>query len=163
MIENKSPLSRLLANLPQKGRLEWIGIRPARLAMVNSVEACLVSTEAGLHGDHFSGSVGSKRQVTLIQYEHLPVIAGCLGVERVEPEQLRRNLVVSGINLLAFKQKQFRVGDVTLEMTGLCHPCSRMEKVFGDGGYNAVRGHGGITAKVIQGGELSIGDSVSLS
>jgi MOSC domain-containing protein YiiM len=162
MDDTKSPMRELLSNLPQVGRLQWIGIRRARKVDIDPVSSSSVSIENGLEGDHFSGSVGSKRQITLIQYEHLPVIAGCLGVKNVEPEQLRRNLVVSGINLLAFKNNQFRVGDIVLEMTGLCHPCSRMEQTFGDGGYNAVRGHGGITAKVIRGGDISLGDLVSL-
>lgn len=162
MLEHQSPLKRLLDNLPQKGRLEWIGLRPVRRAAMKSVQECSVTEQCGLHGDHFSGSAGSKRQITLIQYEHLSVIAGCLGIQQILPELLRRNLVVSGINLLAFKEKRFTVGSVILEMTGLCHPCSRMEQTFGDGGYNAVRGHGGITAKVVQGGDMCIGDAVQI-
>jgi MOSC domain-containing protein YiiM len=162
MIEQKSPLGRLLDNVPQTGRLEWIGIRTERKGSVSSVDTVNVSLDKGLEGDHFAGSAGSKRQITLIQYEHLPVIAGCLGFEQVKPEQLRRNLLISGVNLLAFKQKQFCIGNVILEMTGLCHPCSRMEQIFGAGGYNAVRGHGGITARVIKGGDIHVGDLVGL-
>ena len=76
----------------------------------------------------------------------------------------RRNIVVSGINLIALKNMKFQIGnDVILEMTGACHPCSQMETNFGEGGYNAMRGHGGITAMVIQGGEVKIGDSIQLA
>ena len=162
MLEKKSSLGRLLDTLPQTGKLEWIGLRAVRRGSVESVERCRITQEHGLEGDHFAGSTGSKRQVTLIQSEHLPVIAGCLNTKTVEPERLRRNLMVSGINLLALKHRQFIVGDVILEMTGLCHPCSRMEQILGDGGYNAVRGHGGITARVIQGGEIHLDDPVRL-
>ena len=55
---------------------------------------------------------------------------------------MRRNLVVSGINLLALKDRRFRVGTALLEGSGECAPCSRMEVVLGPSGYNAVHGHG---------------------
>ena len=101
-----------------------------------------------------------KRQVTLLQAEHLPVIAALAGLDTVTPELLRRNLLVSGISLLALKDRRFWVGEVLLEGTGECHPCSRMEENLGAGGYNAVRGHGGITARVITGGTVRVGDVV---
>ncbi|TDF39327.1 MOSC domain-containing protein [Alteromonadaceae bacterium M269] len=162
MFEKKSPLHHLLKNVPQVGKLEWIGIRPQRKEPLKQLEYCDIASGGGLVGDHFSGSAKSKRQVTLIQKEHFPAIAGCLGLNEVIPEQLRRNLVVSGVNLLAFKNRQFRVGDAVLEMTGLCHPCSRMEEILGPGGYNAVRGHGGITASVVKEGRIEVGDSVTV-
>ena len=66
--------------------------------------------------------------------------------------------MVSGINLLALKNKRFSAGAVLLEYTGACHPCSKMERALGAGGYNAMRGHGGITARVLEAGLLCIGD-----
>lgn len=77
---------------------------------------------------------------------------------QVRPEQLRRNIVVSGINLLALKNQSFQLGEAVLESTGPCHPCSRMEEALGAGGYNAMRGHGGITARVISPGNVQVGD-----
>jgi MOSC domain-containing protein YiiM len=67
-------------------------------------------------------------------------------------------LVVAGINLLALKDRRFRIGEAVLETTGLAHPCSRMEAALGDGGYNAMRGHGGITAAIVVSGRLAVGD-----
>lgn len=151
-------IKELLAVIPQDGRLEWLGLRPAHREPVRVVTSVRAEAGRGLIGDRYAESPGTKRQVTLIQAEHLPVIARLCGHDSIPPEWLRRNLVVSGINLLALRDRQFRVGTVLLEGTGLCQPCSRMEETLGSGGYNAMRGHGGITARVLESGELRVGD-----
>jgi len=152
-------LQDLFNTLPQVGQIKWIGIRPERKAPMIKLDSVDAIAGKGLTGDRYASKNG-KRQVTLIQGEHLLAIASLLGRESVEPDLLRRNLVVTGINLLALKDKQFQVGSALLEYTGLCHPCSAMETTFGAGGYNAVRGHGGITARILESGEIKIGDDV---
>jgi len=155
----KTSLDSLLATLPQHGKVEWIGVRAKKREALIEPGSVRAVEGGGLDGDRYAGRSG-KRGVTLIQAEHLDAIASMLHLDAVHPQQLRRNIVVSGINLLALKGKQFAIGDAVLEMTGLCHPCSRMEQTFGAGGYNAVRGHGGITARVIRGGVISLGDAL---
>ncbi|GEM48470.1 MOSC domain-containing protein [Deinococcus cellulosilyticus] len=165
-------LKDLFASQPFTGELIWIGLRPAYRQDLSVVEEVEAITDAGLVGDH-TGAQGlkniqskgknpSKRQVTLIQAEHLDVVARLLEKAEIEPELLRRNLVVRGINLHALKKARFRIGEVLFEGTGDCHPCSRMEEVLGPGGYNAMRGHGGITARVLEGGILHLADVVRL-
>jgi len=144
---------------PRAGRLDWIGLRPARRAPLTTPETVSVDAH-GLVGDRYAGRSGD-RAVTLIQAEHLPAVAALSGLEQVDPAVLRRNLVVSGINLYALRQSRFRIGDVLLEGTGVCDPCSFMEESLGAGGYNAMRGHGGITARVLSGGEMAIGSPVN--
>ena len=144
---------------PRAGRVEWIGIRPERREPIEVVEAITVSEKKGIIGDHYSGQSGN-RHVTLIQAEHLPVVAALTGRDTLDPALVRRNIVVSGLNLLALKDQQIQVGDVVLQITGQCHPCSKMETALGPGGYNVMRGHGGMTAKVVQGGTVRVGDAV---
>ncbi|MEO5880793.1 MAG: MOSC domain-containing protein [Caldimonas sp.] len=157
-----------------EGRIEAILLRPARLEPMTSVLEVEAEPGRGLIGDRRSlslrtGELAQKREVTLYQAEHLPVIASWLGLQSLEPARLRRNLVVSGINLSSMRspfadvQLEWQFGErVILEVTGSCDPCSRMESELGQGGYNALRGHGGMTARVLVGGTIRVSDSVRL-
>ncbi len=159
-------LNHLLNTLPKAGRLEWIGLRTERRGEMRSVDETEAKVGLGLAGDRRAENRKpndkSPRQVTLLQAEHLSAVASFMRVARVDPAMTRRNLLVSGVNLLALKDKRFRVGGVLLEGSGLCHPCSRMEETLGPGGYNAMRGHGGITARVLEEGTIRVGDEVRL-
>lgn len=144
----------------QSGRVEWIGLAAERRGRIEIVSQVTAEPGSGLAGEHHA-SGESKREVTLIQAEHLSVIAALLGrQDLIDPTLLRRNVMVSGISLLTLKDQRFRIGEVVLEGSGLAVPCSRMEENLGPGGYNAMRGHGGITARVIEGGAISVGDEV---
>jgi len=159
-----SALGQLMATLPRAGRVEWLGLRPARAVAMLEVEQALAETGAGLVGDRYTLSNGrggsGKRGITLIQAEHLAVIAALAGRDTVLPETLRRNVVVSGLPLIALKGRRFRIGDVVLEGTAPCDPCSLMEAALGPGGYNAMRGHGGLCARIVEGGTLRVGAAV---
>jgi MOSC domain-containing protein YiiM len=141
----------------QPGRVDWIGLRKERKGTIEIVESAEINL-SGLVGDRHPSP--GKRAVTLIQAEHLPVIAAFSGHDYVAPETLRRNIVVSGINLNALRKAELNIGDAIIRITGPCAPCSRMEAVLGLGGYNAMRGHGGWTAEVITPGRFAIGDGV---
>lgn len=149
-------LAELLQTHAGDGRVVWIGLRPERRAAPVSVGAAW-AVKDGLEGDH--GRSG-KRAVTLIQAEHLPVIAALAHLESVTPDLLRRNILVSGINLTALRNHRLRIGAAEVEITTPCAPCSRMEEALGPGGYNAMRGHGGWCARVVTPGRFAVGDAV---
>ncbi|MEM9999407.1 MAG: MOSC domain-containing protein [Pseudomonadota bacterium] len=151
-------MADLLARFPRSGKIEWIGVRPARRQPLIPLDAVNINFH-GLDGDHRKNP--GKRAVTLIQAEHLPAIAAMAAQEKLNPALLRRNIVVSGINLLALRDHVILVGTATLRVTGPCAPCSRMEEYLGEGGYNAMRGHGGMTAQVLEEGKCALGDKVS--
>jgi MOSC domain-containing protein YiiM len=155
-----SPLARLLDGPLRPGRVAWTGLRPARHATMLTPPALRLTPEDGAVGDHYSSRTGAARGVTLIEQECLAAIFSYLGQHPPDPLLLRRNIVTAGINLDALRERRFRVGTAVLEHTGTCHPCSRMEALLGSGGYNAVRGRGGITARVLEGGTVAPGDTV---
>jgi len=146
-----------------EGRVEAIIVRGSPRDAARSIIATTAIAGVGLADDRL-GQRGeaelSTRQVTLIQQEHLDVIAQLARVESIDPTGLRRNLVISGINLLALKNAKLQVGQAVLQIVGPCQPCSRMEETIGPGGYAAMRGHGGMTARVLEGGPINVGDVV---
>ena len=170
MTANQSTLQAISQTLPQVGRLEAIIVRPARGADCFYLQQTMAIKGIGLADDrrglNSHTTVNGSRQVTLIQAEHIEVIAQLVGLSKLDPALLRRNLLVSGINLLAIKPlfkhhiNYLQVGQVLFEIVGDCDPCSRMETLLGAGGYNAMRGHGGVNAKIVQGGQLSVGDTI---
>ena len=151
-------LPDLFGEFPQPGRIEWIGVRPQ-----DGGRPVAVADVRAIDG----GGARGKRHVTLIQQEHLAVVAKLLALRDgivvpvpIDPSIVRRNIVISGLNLLALRSHRFRLGDALLEFTEPCHPCSQMEAALGRGGYNAMRGHGGICARLIDGGLIRTGDTL---
>lgn len=172
--------ARYLDDLPT-GKLEWIGLRPARKTPMIIVDEVMAIEGLGLAGDRrCEGSRGSARQATIISVEYIDIITRLLkkdvsekkvseknipgknvsNKESIDPAILRRNLVVSGINLTALRHQRFQIGDAIFEATALCHPCSRMEQALGKHGVAAMLGHGGLCAKIIRSGQIRIGDGV---
>ena len=144
MSYNESVLKELLDLIPQTGRLEWIGIRPGKKQALTELKSVRIEQNWGWR-ETVSEKCFRKTSGHLIQQEHLQVVAKILGKSEIDPGWTRRNLVISGINLLSLKHQSFQIGEAVPQTTGICAPCSRMEENLGPGGYNAMRGHGGIS------------------
>lgn len=150
-------------NTHTAARVEWIGISPGYRQPIEPRDEVTVGVGTGVEGDyHSKKKTGGDRQVTLIQAEHLPLIASNTGRASVSPELFRRNIVVRGIELTSLISRHFRIGEALLEGTGPCTPCSRMDENVGQGGRLAMSGLGGLTAKVIEPGRIRIGDPVTV-
>jgi MOSC domain-containing protein YiiM len=158
----KNTIEQLKTHFPRTGQIEWIGVREARGQPMQLLEEVLAQAGTGLQGDKAGARPGGKRQVTFIQAEYLSLIQALLCQPTLSFADLRRNIAVSGINLNALKDQIIQVGSARFEVTGFCHPCKKLEESLGYGTFNALRGHGGITAKVIQGGKVVLGDSLQV-
>lgn len=156
--------TRFLEKLRQSiapGKLEWIGLRTERRGEIQVVEDAQAIVGLGLEGDHRClKSPGSARQVTIISREYIYQIAQQLGMDFIDPTLLRRNLVISGMNMNLLRFQRLQIGNAVFETSALCDPCSRMDENLGRGGAAAMFGYGGLCAKIIQGGQISVGDAV---
>ncbi len=144
------------------GRVLWIGVRPGRREPVVAVDAVQAIAGRGLAGDRMTQRPHRVRQITVIAQEAIDDVARRLGLPPIDPAVLRRNVVVSGIDLAVARGQRLRLGEVWLDVTGPCDPCARMDEALGEGGCEAMRDLGGLTAVVLQGGVLRVGDGVTV-
>lgn len=150
------------ADTVPSGSVEWIGVRPERFVALAEKNDVFAEAGRGLHGDHrMDKTPGSGRQVTLISREFIEAIERQRG-ESIDPARLRRNIVVTGVNLNALRYQRIQVGEAILEVGALCDPCERMEKELGPGGFVSMMGYGGYCCKIVESGRIACGDSVSL-
>ncbi len=144
------------------GTVEWIGVRPARFAALQALEHVEAEAGRGLHRDHrMAKTPGSGRQVTLISREFIQQIEASVG-RTIDPSELRRNIVVSGVNLNALRYQRVQIGEAIVDVGALCDPCERMEKTLGPGGFVSMMGYGGYCCKIVQSGRIQIGSAVQL-
>ena len=142
-----------------KGKVEWIGIRSERKAPVTSKNAVNVNIESGIEGDH---PANANRQVTIISKEYLEDVSASLGIGTIDPHATRRNILISGLEFDNLENATIRLGSVLLEITGPCRPCIRMDENLGEGGRRAMEGKGGWTTRVLESGDIKVGDDASV-
>ena len=131
---------------------------------IEVLESVHVSIEAGLAGD-FRGAVkpgrSAKRQVSLIERADWDAAMAELGVDHHWSVR-RANLLVEGLDLPQRPGALVRIGEsVVLEIMVECDPCSRMEEI--EPGLKAALTpdwRGGALARVIEGGDIRLGDSI---
>jgi MOSC domain-containing protein YiiM len=98
---------------------------------------------------------GGKRQVLFASRGHLEAVG-------VEPGRIRENFTVDGIDVQEWPVGQLvRVGSALFEVTMVCDPCERMDAIR-PGLRRELEDRRGMLARVIEGGEVAIGDTLEL-
>ena len=136
-----------------------IAIKPQGETVMRELDSATISCEAGVQGD--SRGKPGPRQVTLLSLADWQAACGELGIERHWMER-RANLLVDALPLEQSTGQQIQVGDAVLEITGETDPCHRMESLH-PGLFKALaKGwRGGVTCRVLSGGEVRPGVEVS--
>lgn len=148
------------------GNLEWIGVRESK-GNVRSINSVFAIEELGLEGDKITLKSSKKRQVTLMQMEHISVILSLAqedNLDKINKIQyyFKRNLLISKYNIQNLKGKYFSIGDAKFFGTGDCKPCKKIENLLGKRVLDAMQGMGGITAIVVESGMIKVNDKLNL-
>ena len=129
------------------------------------LESAMVSVETGIGSDSRGVvRVGSKgnRQVTVLAKETWDLACDEVGASPAWTAR-RANLLVEGLALPTVAGARLRIGSVELLVTGETEPCSRMDDVAA--GLRAALTpdwRGGVTCRVLSGGEIAIGDTMTM-
>ncbi len=137
---------------------------------MQSVAEAVAEAGRGLVGDRYHARRGAMsrwpgphREVSIVAEEALAEAAALLG-RPLTGADTRRNLLVRGVNLEALLKQRFRIGTVLFEGVQRCHPCAYLERVQGiEGLFKAMKGHGGLRARILEGGTLHVGDALEHS
>jgi len=148
------------------GILEWIGVRE-KDKDIKSVDEVIAIENLGLEGDKITLKKSKKRQVTLMQKEHISVILSLANENNQDTIKnilyfFKRNLIVSKYNIQDLKGKYFRIGDAIFYGTGDCKPCKKIENLLGKCMFEAMQGMGGITASIVKTGKIKVKDELNL-
>lgn len=139
------------------GRLEAIWVKRAHRGKMDPADSATLEAKKGIVGN---ADWGGWRQVTIIEKERWEAVTADLGVT-LDPASRRANLMVSGIDLEASRDKTLRVGTVRIKMVNETAPCNLMDEAH-QGLKDALRPAwgGGAFGYVVDDGDIAVGDEV---
>ena len=149
------------------GRLAGIARHDRPFGPMETLDHVVVSTAEGVHGDirgaHASTKPTRRRQVSLIEAECVTAAFTESGAV-LDWADTRRNLLVQGLRLPREEGARVRIGaSLVIEVTGECDPCKRMEALH-PGLFAAMKPdwRGGFLCRVVEDGEIAVGDEIEL-
>jgi MOSC domain-containing protein YiiM len=144
------------------GRLIGIARREISRAPMEELDHASITREAGIAGDS-KGVKFPKRQITLLERELWEAALFTLGNPDLAWTARRANLLVADIHLPRGAGSIVMVGAVRLEVTAQTSPCARMDELWpGLRRALAPDWRGGVTCRVLEGGDIALGDSVEV-
>jgi MOSC domain-containing protein YiiM len=130
-----------------------------RVDEVRTVEGCGIEGDRYCAGTGYWTRYGDVCEVTLIEGEDLDYIEKELGIG-VKNGEHRRNIITRGIRLGDLRRKRVRIGETVLEYDRSRPPCRHVQDLSEPGMTRALRGRGGICARVVQAGSIKVRDTI---
>ncbi len=131
------------------GRMEYENVR---------VDEVVCEAGRGLVGDrYYDFKEDYKGQVSFFSWEVLEEMRR--SYEGVRFADLRRNILVRGMDMEGLVDRIFEVQGVSFEGSEECKPCYWMEEAVGEGAEDFLTGgfRGGLRARIVGGGVLRVG------
>ena len=114
----------------------------------------------GLRGDrYFDHRENYKGQATFFSAEVFEKLCTHFGIKDKPAGVLRRNVIVSGIDLLSLIGREFEIQGIRFRGTEHCAPCEWMETAFAPGAKEFLRENAGLRAKILTDGTVAVGEA----
>ena len=114
----------------------------------------------GIRGDRFFDYKEQyKGQITLFSAEVFERLRENFRITDKTPGVLRRNVIVSGIDVNELIGEEFEIQGVRFRGTGHCRPCYWLDQAFAPGTEKFLEGNGGLRAEILTDGSLAVGDA----
>jgi MOSC domain-containing protein YiiM len=134
--------------------------KPAGTNVITEVDRIECVAGRGVKGDrYFDHKENFLGQITFFADEVYQQLKKDLGIEARSTSVFRRNVIVSGVDLNEFIDREFEVQGVRFRGTEECRPCYWMNEAFGPGAEEALRTRGGLRAQILTDGVLEIDGS----
>jgi len=119
-----------------------------------------VRSNFGIVGDYRSDKfqIG---QITLIEAEIIDAMSRKLGYD-IPDGASRRQIIVKDITLNELIGQNLRMGQILVRVEDKCNPCKNMETKIGPGARDAMNDKGGIRCRIIEGGDLHVGNKITV-
>ena len=150
------------------GTVEHIHIASEATQQMVALAEAEILVGQGIEGDRYanksgrySAYPGAGRHVTIIEIEVLEDIAQSLGIAFL-PHESRRNLTTRGIRLNPLVGKKVQIGSVVLDVIRFCDPCAYLQTMLGKPVLKPLVDRAGIRCDVITGGQIKVGDSITV-
>ena len=130
-----------------------------RVEEVRTIEGCGIEGDRYCEGTGFWTRYGDVCEVTLIESEDLDYIQNEIGIS-VKNGEHRRNIITSGVRLGDLRRKRFRIGEAVLEYDRPRPPCRHVQDLSEPGMTRALKGRGGICARVVESGWIRVRDAI---
>ena len=125
---------------------------------IASMKAAHCVAGHGIEGDrYFDHKDNYKGQITFFSEEVAKGLEKDLHLPGFDRSAMRRNVLVSGVDLNTLIGKRFRLGEVVFSGSEECSPCYWMDEAVGKGAHKGLKGNGGLRCRIETSGHLQTG------
>jgi len=145
------------------GKIEAINISSISEAETVYVNQAFLEKNKGIVNDrYYNNFKHSMEQVTLIDKEEIDLF-NCIIKKNIDYKDFRRNIIVSGLNLIKCINKTILINDVKLKIHEICQPCKYLQdKLKTPELVKLLVNKSGVRAEIITSGFVKVNDKVKV-